>query len=271
MNYKDEIKAIMFDYDGTLIDFDYQASDYTRKALDLLKDKDYILCISSGRPCYLALKAFNNVFGEYPLDYIFGCNGSEIMDVKSGQIKLISPVSALDVRYLAEMIKEDYLVLGIYDELNFLVNKKVDNESIKRWMDARWLNPIVYDYSLNDLPRNKVLLLNDPKDRQKEIEYLKSIDLTRFETAFSSPLCLEIAAKGVSKANTCDILAEMLNIDNKQILSFGDAQNDMGMLLNSTGVVMGNATQEYLDLIALHTGHVQKEGIYTFLKENNLI
>ena len=72
MNYKDEIKAIMFDYDGTLIDFDYKASDYTKKALELLKDKDYKLCISSGRPCFLALKAFKDVFGEYPLDYIFG-------------------------------------------------------------------------------------------------------------------------------------------------------------------------------------------------------
>lgn len=38
MNYKDDIKAIVFDFDGTLIDFNYKASDYTRKALELLKD-----------------------------------------------------------------------------------------------------------------------------------------------------------------------------------------------------------------------------------------
>ena len=271
MNYKDEIKAIMFDYDGTLIDFDYKASDYTKKALELLKDKDYKLCISSGRPCFLALKAFKDVFGDYSLDYIFGCNGSEMMDVRSGEIKLLNPVSIEDVRYLGNVIKADFLTLGIYEETQFLIDKPTDNIAINKWMDARWLNPVVYDYSLNDAPRNKVLVLNDPKDREKEIEYLKDIDLSNLEVAFSSPLCLEIVAKGVSKANTCDILAELLNIDNKQILSFGDADNDIGMLQNSTGVIMANAKKEHLDLIPLHTGHVQKEGIYTFLKENNLI
>ena len=271
MNYKEDIKAIMFDYDGTLIDFNYQATDYTKKALELLKDKNYKLCISSGRPCFLALKAFKDVFGEYPLDYIFGCNGSEIMDLKTGEIKLISPVAKEDVQYLGKIINEDYLTLGIYEETQFLIDKETDNKAINDWMKARWLKPMVYDYTLNDKPRNKILILNDPVDREREIEYLKDKDLSRFEVAFSSPICLEIVAKGVSKAKTCDLLADILDIDNSQILSFGDADNDIGMLQNSTGVIMGNAKKEFLDLIPLHTGSVDEEGIYSFLKENSLI
>ena len=75
MNYKEEIKAIAFDFDGTLIDFNYQTTDYTKKALAELAKSEYKVCLSSGRPCFLAVKAFENSFGEYPLDYVFGCNG----------------------------------------------------------------------------------------------------------------------------------------------------------------------------------------------------
>ena len=38
MNYKEDIKAVAFDFDGTLIDFNYNATDYTRKALKRLND-----------------------------------------------------------------------------------------------------------------------------------------------------------------------------------------------------------------------------------------
>ena len=41
MNYVQEIKAVVFDFDGTLIDFNYQTTDYTRIALKKLKENGY--------------------------------------------------------------------------------------------------------------------------------------------------------------------------------------------------------------------------------------
>lgn len=271
MNYRDDIKAIMFDFDGTLIDFNYRASDYTRIALEELKDKGYKLCLASGRPCFLALKAFIDIFGEYPLDYIFGCNCTEMMDVRKNEITMINPLSIDDVRYLGIVISQDYLVLGIYEETQFLINRTTDNEEIRKWLGARWLNPVEYDYSKNDKVRSKVIVLNDPADRDREIEYISTLDLSRFNAAYSSPYCLEIVPRDVSKAYACDILSKILGIDNSQILAFGDESNDIDMLKNCTGVIMGNARQEFLDMIPLHTASVDSEGIYAFLKENHLI
>ncbi len=82
MNYKEEIKAVAFDFDGTLIDFKYNATELTKTALKKLCDSRYKVCVVSGRPCFLALKAFEDKFGDLPLDYVFGCNGSEVMDVR---------------------------------------------------------------------------------------------------------------------------------------------------------------------------------------------
>ena len=271
MNYKDEIKAIAFDFDGTLIDFNYNATDYTRKALELLKTSKYKICLSSGRPCFLAKKAFENTFGEYPLDYIFGCNGSEMMDCKNNKTEILFPLKAEDVRELGEKLNVDFLMLGIYDGDKFLVNHYRNTKSTNDWLKARWLNPIEYDFSLNDVDRSKVIIINDFDDREKEEAFLKNIDLSKYSSAYSSPNCFEIAPKGVNKAKAIERLANILSCDNSQILSFGDMPNDLPMLLNSTGVVMENASDEMKSQVTLHTSRVDDKGVYEFLHNNQLI
>lgn len=271
MNYKDDIKAIAFDFDGTLIDFNYNTTDYTRKALDLLKNSKYKVCLSSGRPCFLAKKAFEDKFGKYPLDYIFGCNGSEMMDCKNDKTEILFPLKAQDVRQLGKVLDVDFLMLGIYDGDKFLVNHYRNTKGTNDWLNARWLKPIEYDFSQNEIDRSKVIIINDVEDREKENDFLKNIDLTKYSSAYSSPNCFEIAPKGVSKAKAIERLASILNCDNSQILSFGDMPNDLPMLLNSTGVVMENASDEMKKQVPLKTSRVDEMGVYEFLHNNQLI
>ncbi|MBQ6478297.1 MAG: HAD family phosphatase [Erysipelotrichaceae bacterium] len=272
MNYSKEIKAIVFDFDGTLIDFNYQASEYTRTALERLKEKEYKIALASGRPCFLALKAFYDVFGDYPLNYVSGCNGSEFMDVETKVTEFINPLKKDDIAKIETVFHDiDYLTLGIYEEERFLVNRLPVNPVIMEWMNARWLKPEFYDYQNNDQERSKVLVLNDPVDRKREEELVAELDLDRYNHVFSSPYCYEITPKGVDKAAGIRKLADVLNCDPKQILSFGDMENDLPMLLNSTGVIMDNASESLKERIPLHTGSVDKEGIYTFLVQNHLI
>lgn len=271
MNYKEEIKAVVFDFDGTLIDFNYQTTDYTKTALKRLKENNYKVCLASGRPCFLAKKAFENSFGQYDLDYIFGCNGSEMMDVKKGETTILYPLSKDDVRKIGKLINCDFLTLGIYEGSNFLVNKLDFTDEIKDWMAARWLEPILFDFESNDIVRSKVIVLNSKADRQKEDEFLKTIDLSDYSAAYSSPYCFEIAPRGVNKAKSIDGLAQILGCSNSQILAFGDMSNDLPMLLNCTGVAMENGSDEVKAKVKLHTSAVDKMGVYEFLFNNHLI
>ena len=92
-----------------------------------------------------------------------------------------------------------------------------------------------------------------------------------YSAAYSSPMCYEIAPKGVNKAKSIERLASILGCNNNQILSFGDMPNDLPMLENSTGVVMDNASDEMKAKIKLHTSAVDKMGVYEFLNNNKLI
>lgn len=271
MNFKDEVKAVVFDFDGTLIDFEYNASEYTKKALELLKNSNYKVCLSSGRPCFLAKKAFEDVFGEYPLDFIFGCNGAEMLDNNTVEIKVLYPLDVDDVRYIGRVLDNEKLILGIYDEYKFLVNRTINDQGLLRWIGARWLKPTIFDYDSNDVPRSKIIALNAVEDRDFENELLKTVDLSKYDLSYSSPMCLEIMKKGVSKSISIDKLCELLNCSHEQVLAFGDMPNDLPMLLNCSGVAMGNATDEVKSQVKLFTGSVTGEGIYTFLYENELI
>ena len=194
------------------------------------------------------------------------------MDVKKNNTELIDPLEAEDVKEIERIFTDyDYLTLGIYEEDSFLVNRISENPAIIEWMNARWLKPCLYDYQKNDKRRSKVIVLNDPKDREKEEELVKKLDLERFNHAFSSPYCYEITPKGIDKSAGIRYLAKLLKCDTRQILSFGDMENDLPMLLNSTGVIMDNAAEKLKNMIPLHTGAVDKEGIYAFLHQNHLI
>ena len=271
MNYKDYIKAVAFDFDGTLIDFNYNVTEYTRRALKRLNEEGYIVCLSSGRPCFMALKAFKEKFPEAGLDYVFGCNGSEIMDVKKNETRILYPLKAEEIRYIGKVLDADFLTVGIYDGESFLVNRNRESEQLESWMKARYLTPTLFDYAKNDKDRSKVIVVNDKEDRQKEIDFISSIDLSDFSCFYSSPYCFEIAPKGISKAKSCEELASILNCDLHQILSFGDMENDMPMLKVTTGVIMDNATEELKAQIPLHTSRVDELGVYDFLSRNSLI
>lgn len=271
MNYKDEIKVCAFDFDGTLIDFNYNVTEYTKTALRKLSENGYKVALATGRPSFMGLKGFRKAMGDIHIDYVLGCNGSEIMDVNKNETNIMFPLSAEDVRYIGKVLDSEYMALGIYDGEQFLVNKPVDSPELIEWMNARWITPKLFDYSTNDKPRSKVIVINEKKNREKEIEFLKTVDLSRVNGFFSSPYCFEIAPKGVSKATSCEYLCKLLNCNMNQILSFGDNDNDMPMLLATTGVIMENARDELKAQISLHTDRVDGLGIYDFLSRNGLI
>ena len=271
MNYKEHIKAVAFDFDGTLIDFNYNATDYTRKALTRLNEEGYIVCLSSGRPSFMALKAFREKFPECKLDYVFGCNGSEIMDVAKNETRILYPLKAEEIRYIGRVLDCDFLTVGIYDGEDFLANRIRKSEQLEKWMKARYIEPILYDFQKNDKDRSKVIVVNDREDREKEIEFIKNVDLSSFSAFYSSPYCFEIAPKGITKAKSCEELASILNCTLDQILSFGDMENDMPMLLATTGVIMDNATDELKAQVPLHTSRVDEMGVYDFLSRNGMI
>ena len=69
------IKAFLFDLDGTLIDYDGKMSKKMFDMLHILKDKGYFLGINSGRPVFSSMRVLKDNNADKLFDCYYGCNG----------------------------------------------------------------------------------------------------------------------------------------------------------------------------------------------------
>lgn len=100
--------------------------------------------------------------------------------------------------------------------------------------------------SLDDLPREdiaKLLVIGDVGKRERLFEAWSPLLSGHCALTKSNPEYLEFLARGVSKGSSLEIWLERKAIDHRELLAFGDAENDLEMLrLAGLGIAMANAT-----------------------------
>lgn len=93
------------------------------------------------------------------------------------------------------------------------------------------------------------------------------LEIIIMQDSFSSNQWLDIFSKKVSKYNAIRILANLCNIKNDNIITFGDGLNDKEMLSKcGVGVAMGNALEEVKDISDSVTLSNNEDGVVVFLK-----
>ena len=87
--------------------------------------------------------------------------------MKTGETEILYPLKAEDVRCIGETVHCDCAVLGIYEGDHFLVSREVTEPSLKAWIAARDLKPLLFDFTKNDKERSKVLAICEPEKKQE--------------------------------------------------------------------------------------------------------
>ena len=272
MSLKDRIKAVMFDFDGTLIDYDSKTTKETNDALRKLKEKGYTLILNSGRPVAISLLAVDDIFEDNYFDYCFGCNGSEFYDCQNHKLELLAYLDPATIKDVEKLLRSELLYVGVYDDTDFLVDKQPVDEYAFKWFKERYLNVKVVDFSkdiIKDYP--KVLSLSAKEDRPQVTELIANINDERFDMYFSSPNALETVPKGVSKALSVEKILQSFDLKAEEILSFGDSANDIPMLVATTGVIMENADEKLKKDFTYRCPAIEDGGVYVFLKKEGFI
>lgn len=122
----------------------------------------------------------------------------------------------------------------------------------------------LYDYT-GEL--NKILVARNSEFLKNNIDNIIKPFKTQINAEFSEDYLLEINKINVHKARGLQIALENLNIHRKNILTFGDGENDISMLdYSGISVVMENANskvKEYADII---TTSNEDNGIATIIE-----
>ena len=225
---------ICIDLDGTLLRDDKTISEETKKYLRFLETQGHYVCLTSGRPTYNVKKYYDEI--GLKSSPIISFNGHLAKNLEKNIEYLSHYFSKEEVLSLYETLRANNLgsTFLVMNENKIFVTKKDDfllafysSNETEINISENFENIFNIDSVLNI-----VFSLNSFNDKERTIKLINE-NFPNYDPRFwgDYPFC-EIYKKGVSKSNSIDELASVLNIKSDHIIVFGDAQNDYEMIKN---------------------------------------
>ncbi|EJO5348076.1 sugar-phosphatase [Clostridium botulinum] len=235
-------KLIALDMDGTLLNNKKTISKQNKEAIKAAKSKGSKVVLATGRP----LKGIEKYLKELDLindgDYAIAFNGALVQETKTGKILHENSMTKDDLKILYKLSKElnvdiHFLTIdGCYTpKFNMYSEIEVTLNNIP-------LNIIDFNNIPEDLKIIKIMFVGSQEKITEIIELVPEHLQQKYNVVRSAPIFLEFLNKNTSKGYGIETLCNVLNIDKKNIICAGDAENDIHMIeYAGLGVAMGNA------------------------------
>lgn len=247
------IKMIVSDLEGTLLRSDKTISENTINILNQCKALGHRMIFSTARPPRDAYKYLPEAFKDEIVSCYNGAlvlNGYEVLYHKG-----ISKASVLRIIALAQT----YQLGDIYVEIEDVLYTNTTPTHHFDW------NCQIVDF--NKLDFEDALKITIHYDDFVDASFLLKLP-SECHAIFTDQnnLC-QIMHKDVSKFNSIKRASKFLNLEDKEIIAFGDDYNDLEILRNSdVGVAMKNATDAVKSVANFITLSNDDEGVASFLK-----
>ncbi|RXK18744.1 Cof-type HAD-IIB family hydrolase [Macrococcus sp. DPC7161] len=259
---------ICLDLDGTLLNDEKVITTKTKNILLQLKALGHEIMISTGRP-YRASQIyyqelgmttpivnFNGAFVHHPTDMTFKTHHTPLdLDVAH---EIFKKIPELNIKNIIAEIK-DHVYLHYHDEILF-EGFSMGNPQIL----SGDLVKAIQEGPTSILIQAEEIEIPNIYKHLDEV-YAEHLEHRRWGAPYP---VIEIVQKGINKAVGIEIAKDYLNIDRKNIIAFGDEDNDYEMIKYAgTGVAMGNAIRELKAVADCVTASNNEDGIGQFLEE----
>jgi Cof subfamily protein (haloacid dehalogenase superfamily) len=268
-------KALFFDIDGTLINFQGEMPKGVKEGLLQLKENGHKILLCSGR----SLCQITPVLRALPFDGIISGSGSYV----ESEGKMIfehhmSREVIMEIKNLLEQAGACYSA-QTRDEI-------IANETNRERMLRRFEKMGVKEENRKILGKTAVVEhIEQRKDIEKIVFFESEIPLSEIQEKLS-PYCEvtamsfenatadagEISGKGIHKALGIEKYINYMGIAKEDTIAFGDGANDMEMIAYAQiGVAMGNASAELKAKADLVTTDVNDNGLLNAFHELQLL
>ena len=265
------IKLIVSDIDGTLVNSDNEISGLTVDLVKKLKQKNILFSLASQRVHSSIVPLANELDIQIPFASL---NGSLIQDCKG---KVILNKSLIDKKYVEKAID---LAEKNYIKIALCYNDKIvyteDNSVLRDFMSRLGTTYSLVD-SYNNYTDNVLEIIMSGNDRKvtKNIQSKMTLPFGlrlkvkyyRSQT-FQGVYNIEIIRKGVSKKTALKKLAKYLYMNKDTVMVFGDWYNDRDLFqFGGTNIALENAVEDLKEM-ADYVSDLSNEddGVGNFLK-----
>ena len=227
------IKAIITDFDGTLLNNRGTLSPRTKSVLKKIEEKGLLFVAASGR----FYPGIHRVIGPYIQNAVYCCNNGTW--IEAGDRSKIFQKSIFTDEEMHTLFLEADQVLNRYPDLacfscdsDRAYVERINGDLVAALLRAHTRTtclPVLAAYRRNI---SKLSFFCREGLRSEQVKALQGIGQTheRFQTGDQ---WFDIQRKGVTKANVFGILKEHFQIEPEETLVFGDSYNDIEMLQGS--------------------------------------
>ena len=252
-------KLLLFDLDGTLLTSDKTISQRTMEAVLKMRDKGYMVGVSTSRSESNSLRFIDSIRPE-----IIISSGGAMVSV-GGKTVFTSEFGGSRT---SEILATGRKICG---DINITVDTAGENAEFYRNFDPpkdkleeSWGKSIRTDFADFDKPSLKICFEIFDEDKASRLKKeLPDCDLIRFTDGY----WYKVTRAGITKESAIQKLCEYLDIGLEDVTAFGDDLADIGMLrMCGTGVAMGNALSEVKEASDISIGSNDEDGIADYLE-----
>ena len=240
-----EYKLIAMDLDGTLNNDQKIITEKTKAALMAAQKRGIRLALASARPSPGLFKERDILHLQDHQGILMSYNGGRIVDAQTGKVLFETSMDLEETKAVLRQLESLPVTPILDDGSQFYVTSKdgykVDYECKNNNMVCTEVGNLADFLTFAPV---KILMSVQPEELlqvQKQIAGFLPESLTVVQTA---PFYLEVIPKVINKGQGILDICAVLGIDPAQVISFGDAANDIPMLeAAGMGVAMGNAQE----------------------------
>lgn len=256
-------KLVAIDMDGTLLKEDKTISERTKKAIQSAREKDVTVVLATGRPIEGVSRYLEELDMYTDKDYVLSYNGALIQKTLSKEVVGKIALTGQDLHYLKKLSDELKVNIHAFSETKGLITPKNSKYTeVEASINNININEINFDTISNDEVIIKIMMIDEPEILGPAMEKLPKEVFEKYTVVRSTPYFLEFLNKEVNKGVGVEMLAKHLGVKQEEVITFGDAGNDLHMIeYAGLGVAMANAFDEVKEAANYITDSNENDGV----------
>ena len=238
------IKMVVADVDGTLVETGKPLPEVNRLAIEKLYEKGILFGIASGRNVYDVSRLPERWGLSRGFDIIIGMNGSELYDGLQQKQFDYYKLSTETIKKIVVMMRPFHLNPFIYykDGMKLTELDEKSEASSKRNHMPRYQ---AKDDSELWEQENAKVLFRTPEEMVPEVKkFVEQHPDPNYKLVQTQPTMLEFVDPRTRKSFALEQFCRMHDIALDEVVSFGDASNDNDLLAASYGVCLLDGADE---------------------------
>jgi len=264
-----KVKAILCDYDGTLVDENGRYSPVIKTLIKKIQDKNIRFSLATGRAYYSAINGMENELGIQGIHILHG--GAMIFDSVTNKILFLHAISSASTKKIIHYLQSKKLVFSLEAKNNVYVSKiikgskhyvDIDNQTLSEYKNNEQVLKMVIWAKTNKLSEEALII---HLDNLKKSCFDVSTNRFEFFNFFGADITSEKATKHTAVLE----YLKLLNLSPDEVVAIGDGPNDYPLFTAcGFGIAMAKAPKELKEIAGLVVNDVVEALDYVY---NNLI